>query len=142
MAENTHEDFRRHSDHGKLPSNRSFGLVFTAFFSILAFWPLLRHGAPVRMWAAAAAGVMLLLALAAPGVLEPANRLWMKLGLLLGRIVNPIILSLMFFLVFTPIALVMRLVGRDLLGLRGKPDTVSYWIPREPVAPGTLKNQF
>jgi hypothetical protein len=142
MAQNTHEDFRRHGEHGKLPSNRSFGLVFTAFFALLAFWPLVRHGAPMRTWAAGAAAVMLILALVAPGVLEPANRLWMKLGLLLGRIVNPIILSLMFFLVFTPIALLMRLFGRDLLRLHGDSRTASYWIGREPVAPGTMKNQF
>jgi hypothetical protein len=142
MAENTHEDFRRHGAHGKLPSNRSFGLVFTAFFSVLAFWPLVRHGAPVRLWAAGAAGVMLLLALVSPQVLEPANRLWMKLGLLLGRIVNPIVLSLMFFLVFTPVALILRWIGRDLLGLRRSPQAASYWIPREPIEPGTLKNQF
>lgn len=103
---------------------------------------MVRHGAPIRLWAAVAAGVMLLLALAAPKVLEPANRLWMKLGLLLGRIVNPIILSLMFFLVFTPIALLLRLFGRDLLRFRGDTQASSYWITRTPVEASTMKNQF
>lgn len=142
MAEQTHEDYRRHNVAHPLPSNRSFGFVFAIFFALLAFWPMVRHGQPVRLWAAAACGLMLLLALAAPAILEPANRLWMKLGLLIGRVVNPIVLSLMFFLIFTPIALVLRLLGKDLLRWRTEPGAASYWISRRDSEPASMKNQF
>lgn len=141
MAEQTHEDYRSHTTE-KLPSNRSFGLVFTVFFALLAFWPLARRGEPVRLWAAVASGVMLLLTLVAPNVLQPANRLWMKLGHLLGRIVNPIILSGMFFLLFTPIAFLLRLLGKDLLRWRRDAQAASYWIGRDDIQPDTMKNQF
>jgi hypothetical protein len=124
-------------------SDRSFGLVFAAFFALVGLLPLLLGRSP-RIWALGAAGVFLVAALVFPSVLAPLNRLWLKLGLLLHRIVSPIALGIMFFLVITPMGLVMRAMGKDFLRLRLDPAAESYWIPREPPgpAPESLKNQF
>src|SRR5467141_1274294 len=102
---NLHEDLGRHQT-VEGSSNRSFGLVFTVAFALLALAPL-RHHQPVRLWAAGASGLFLALSLAAPVVLGPLNALWLRLGLLLGRIVTPITLGVMFFVVFTPIGLLL-----------------------------------
>jgi hypothetical protein len=112
------------------PSDRSFGFVFTGVFSIIALLPLLRGGAP-RWWAVAAAVVILALALVWPRALAPANRIWLRIGLLLHRIVNPIVMGAIFYLVVTPFGLVMRLRRSGPASMR-RPDTAatSYWIPR------------
>ena len=91
-----------------------------------------------------ASAAIAVMALAAPGVLRPANRAWMKLGQLIGRITNPIITALLFFLVFTPVALVMRLMKKDPLRLGRSPDAASYWIERQPPGPepGSMTRQF
>jgi hypothetical protein len=125
------------------PSDRSFGLVFAAIFALIGLLPLLFGRGP-RVWALAAAGLFLLAALAFPPVLAPLNRLWLKFGLLLHRFVSPIALGIMFFLVITPMGLVMRAMGKDFLRLRLDPAADSYWIERKPPgpAPESLKNQF
>ncbi len=124
-------------------SDRTFGLVFTAFFAIVAVLPMLRDEPP-RLWALAAAGVFLLLALAVPRALAPLNRLWMKLGDILHRIASPIALAILFYGVVTPTGLLMRLFGKDPLRLRFDREAKSYWIAREPPgpAPESLKDQF
>lgn len=124
-------------------SDRSFGLVFAAFFALIGLLPLLLGRSP-RAWALGVGGVFLLAALLFPSVLAPLNRLWLRLGMLLHRIVSPIALGIMFFLVITPMGLVMRAMGKDFLRLRLDPEARSYWIPREPPgpAPESLKNQF
>ena len=112
------------------PSDRSFGFVFTGVFSVIALLPLWRGGAP-RWWAVAVAVVILALALVTPRALAPANRIWLRIGLLLHRIVNPIVMGVIFFLVVTPFGLVMRLRRSGPASMRrpGKTAT-SYWIPR------------
>ncbi len=127
----------------KTSSDRGFGLVFTAFFAIIAGLPLV-HGHPPRWPLLAVAVVFLSLALIKPGILAPLNRLWTKFGELLHRLMNPVIMGLMFFVVLTPMALLMRLTGKDPLRLRLDHDTDSYWIPRQPPGPPpeSLKNQF
>jgi hypothetical protein len=124
-------------------SDRAFGLVFTAFFAIVAVLPMLRSEPP-RPWAFAAAGVLLALALAAPRLLAPLNRLWLKFGDLLHRIVSPIALAILFYGVVTPTGLLMRLFGKDPLRLRFDREAKSYWIAREPPGPPpeSLKDQF
>ena len=124
-------------------SDRAFGVVFTVVFVIIGCWPLLDSAAP-RWWSLAIAGLFLVLALVRPQVLGPLNRLWIKFGLLLNRIVSPIVLGLMFYLVLTPSGFVMRLLGKDPLRLSFEPDAESYWIEREPPGPDTetMKNQF
>src|SRR5262245_23347122 len=137
-----HESFHREAN-VKGSSDRSFGLVFAAFFAIVAALPLL-FGAPLRWWALAVAGLFLLLALVAPAALAPLNRLWTKFGLLLHRVMSPVVLGVMFFLVITPIGLLMRLLGKDLLRLKFDRAAGSYWISREPPGPPpeSLKDQF
>ncbi|HEX3694668.1 MAG TPA: SxtJ family membrane protein [Polyangia bacterium] len=137
---NLPEDLRRHQA-VEGSSNRSFGLLFAAVLAALALAPL-RHHHPVRWWAAGSAGGFLLLALAAPRVLRPLNVVWLRLGLLMGRIVTPITLGVMFYAVFTPLGWVMRAAGKNLLGLRRPPDAQSYWIPRPPGEnPGAAMNR-
>ena len=115
-------------------SDRSFGFVFAAAGAVIGLLPL-RRGGSVRWWALAAGGVFLLLAIAMPGVLQPLNRAWFQFGLLLGKIVNPIVLSLLFFFLFTPAAVLFRLFGKDLLRLKPVPGAKSYWIQRQPPGP-------
>lgn len=133
------------SQHGavKKSSERTFGLVFAAFLGLLAFLPLLHHG-QVRLWALIAAAVFLAVAVVAPRLLGPLNHLWFLLGRLLHRIVNPVIMGLLFFVVITPAALLLRLAGKDLLRLKRDPQATSYWIHRTPPGPEpqSLKNMF
>jgi hypothetical protein len=138
-----HEHTPRHTSQIQSSTDRSFGFVFAAVFLIIALYPLL-HAAGIRIWAIAVSGVFLLLAALVPQVLAPANRLWTKFGLLLHHIVSPIALGILFFLVVTPTALLMRLFGKDPLRLRFDPAADSYWIKRDPPGPAadSLKNQF
>ncbi len=118
----------------QLPSNRAFGLVFFTFFLAVALWPLLSHQPP-RVWSLIASGVFLLLSLAAPGWLSPANRLWMRFGALLHTIVSPVILAVMFYGVVLPTGLMMRAFGNDPLRLKFDRGARSYWIKRDPPGP-------
>jgi Saxitoxin biosynthesis operon protein SxtJ len=142
MSAQTHEDFSRGESAGG-SSDRSFGLVFAVAFAFFGLIPLL-HGKPLRLWYLAASAVFLLLALTVPSVLHPLNGLWMRVGLLIGKVTNPIITGLMFFLVFTPAALVFRLLGKDPLRIKLDTAATSYWIIRQPPgpAPETMRNQF
>jgi hypothetical protein len=127
----------------ELPSNRAFGLVFFAFFLIVAAWPLFT-GRPPRIWALAASGAFLLLSLLVPAWLAPANRLWMRFGALLHGIVSPVVLAVMFYGVVLPTGLVMRALGKDALRLRFDRTARSYWIKREPAGPrpDSFRDQF
>jgi len=138
----THEDLRR-DDTVETSSDRFFGLLFFAVFLIIALWPLLK-GRPVYPVPLGIALTFLAVALIVPRWLAPLNRLWMKFGELLHRIVSPVILGIMFFGVITPVALLLRLAGKDLLRTKFDRDATSYWIPREPPGPekSSLKRQF
>ena len=138
----THEDLSRTHD-VKSSSDRSFGIVFAVVFAVLGLWPLVSGGA-ARWWSLGVAAAFLAVALAAPSLLAVPNRLWMRLGVLLNRIVSPVVLGIVFFLVVTPMGVVMRLLGKDPLRLRAKAPGATYWIAREPPgpAPETLTNQF
>jgi hypothetical protein len=124
-------------------SDRVFGLVFAAFFLITACLPLFSGGA-LRVWALMAGGVFLSLALFAPHTLTRLNRLWMRFGLLLGKIVSPIALGLLFLTVITPIGWALRLMGKDSMRLKPDPTADSYWIARNPPGPDpkTMNRQF
>jgi hypothetical protein len=139
-----HEDLTREEEvHGS--SDRSFGLVVAAFFAIVGLGPLL-HGslASIRWWALGVTAVFLALALLWTAPLRPLNRLWLRLGLLISKIVSPIVLAMLFYATVTPVGVLMRAVGKDPLRLRRNAATASYWIPREPPgpAPDSMKNQF
>jgi len=124
-------------------SNRTFGLVFAAFFSLVGLWPLLREQ-PLRIWALGLAGGFLIAALAWPAALGLLNRGWTRFGLLLHAIVSPIALGILFYGVITPMGVIMRLTGKDSMRLKFDRKTESYWIRREPPgpAPDSMTNQF
>ena len=124
-------------------SNRSFGLVFCAVFLVIGIVPWL-FGGQLRIWSLAVSAVFLVIALALPRVLEPLNKAWLRLGLVLHRIVSPIVLGIMFFGVITPIGLLMRVLGKDQLRLRFDGDARTYWIERRPPGPKpeSLPDQF
>ena len=128
----------------QLPSERRFGLLFTAVFAVAGVYAYLKGwGQTSIMSLAGLAGLIALITLIVPKVLAPFNRLWFELGQLMGRIVSPIVLGAIFFLILTPVSLFTRLFGRDELRLKRKAVT-SYWIDRtnenSPVE--TFKNQF
>jgi len=127
----------------KAGSDRSFGLVFAGFFTLVALLPAV-HGAPIRWWAQGVAAAFALIALLAPSLLRPLNRVWHALGLLLHHIVNPIIMAAMFYGAIMPMALLVRALGKDLLRLKRDPQAASYWIPREPPGPAanSMNKQF
>ena len=137
-----HEDLGR-KEEIKGSSDRSFGLVFTVVFALVGLWPVF-FGNAARPWALGIAAVFLIVALARPALLAPLNTLWLKFGLLLSRVVNPIVIGLLFYSTVTPIGLVMRLLGKDPLRLRFEPAATSYWIERDPPGPPpeSMKNQF
>ena len=124
-------------------SNRTFGLVFAAFFALVALLPVVR-GHAVRRWALPVSALFLLAALAAPKLLTPLNRAWTALGTLLHAIVNPLVLGILFYLVFTPFGWVLRRMGKDFLRLRHAPGTQTYWIVRQPPGPSpeSMSRQF
>lgn len=124
-------------------SDRSFGFVFAAVFSIIGCWPFL-HWQPPRWWALLIAGAFAVVAIIRPQLLHPLNRLWLALGRLLHKIVSPLVMGVVFFATVTPTAWVMRWRGKDLLSLKRRPDLETYWIKREPSRPETetMKNQF
>ena len=134
LGERSHPDVKSGSDKG-------FGLVFAAAFAIIAVWPLTGDGEGVRTWALGVAVAFVLIAFVAPKALAPLNRLWFRFGMLLGRIVTPIILAFLFYLTVTPVGIVMRLRGKDLLRKRIDKSADSYWIRRDDPM-GTMKNQF
>lgn len=139
-----HEDLSR-EDKVKGGSDRSFGFVFAVVFLLIALWPLIGSWTAfemIRLWALAISMVILLVALVVPRILAPANRLWIKFGLLLNRIVSPIVLGVMFFVVLTPVALFMRLRGKDLLNLRHDTEKETYWVSRTDDVPSSMNNQF
>jgi hypothetical protein len=128
-----HESFDR-EEAVRGSSERSFGLIFAAVFLVIAAFPL-AFGGGVRLWSLGVAALFALAALAAPRVLAPLNRVWLKFGLVLHRVVSPIVLGIMFFLVITPIGLLMRALGKDPLRLRFDRGAATYWIAREPPGP-------
>jgi hypothetical protein len=142
MQSATHESFSREHT-AKASSDRSFGLVFTAFFTLVAIWPLV-HKRPLRPWGFWIAGAFLLIALIAPKVLHPLNLVWTRFGLLLSKITNPIVTGLMFYLIFTPAGFLLRMFGKDILRLKYDASAPTYWIVRNPAgpAPESMRNQF
>ena len=138
----------------KLPSERSFGLLFTAVFVLAGCYAYYKGFGMLPVGAFFVVGALFFgVTMLAPTLLAPLNKAWFMLGILLGKIVNPIVMGVIFFAIITPIALGMKLAGRDALRLR-KPklpkskmsnqDASSYWIDRNPTGPdsASFKNQF
>lgn len=127
----------------QMGSERSFGLVFAAVFAIVGLLPIVR-GNEIRWWAVAIAGIFLIVALAAPKLLRPLNRIWFAFGLVLHKIITPVVMGALFFGAITPLAWLSRRCGKTFLPLRREPAVRSYWIVREPPgpAPESMKNQY
>ncbi|MGB0681352.1 MAG: SxtJ family membrane protein [Magnetovibrionaceae bacterium] len=132
-SENLHEDLDR-DDEVKVGSEKSFGIVFAVVFVIIGLLPLISGGAP-RIWSLSLAAAFLILGFFMPKALTPLNILWFKFGLLLHKIINPLIMGLLFFLTVTPIGLIMRLLGKRPLNLPFEPEAETYWIKRDPPGP-------
>ena len=124
----------------KISSNRNFGLVFFIVFLIVSTWPLTNEE-PVRIWSAIISLVFLILGLMNSKLLTPLNKLWFKFGMILGAIVSPIVMGVVFFLVVTPIGLIMKIMGKDLLNKKYDKKKRTYWIERDTLI-GTMKRQF
>ncbi len=137
-----HEDYER-TDEVKAGSERSLGVVFAGVFTIVGLMPLYGGGA-VRPWGIGLGVAFLFLALAFPAALRPLNIVWFRFGMLLHKVVNPLVMGLLFFLTITPFAVIMRLLGKDPLKRRFDHDADSYWIKRQPPgpAPDTMKRPF
>ena len=123
----------------KLGSNRSFGIVFFVVFIIVATYPLLNDNS-IRLWSLVVSIFFLILGVINSKILTPLNILWMKFGLLLGRIISPIVMGFVFFGVVTPISIMMRLLKKDLLNL-DRNNKKSYWLEKEKIK-SSMKNQF
>ena len=123
----------------KISSNKSFGIVFFLFFFIVSIWPLFKNE-DVRIWSLIISIIFLVLGLLNSSVLTPLNKIWFKFGILLGKFVSPIVMGIVFFGIVTPTSLIMRLLGKNLLGLKkSKKDT--YWIERSKIK-SKMTNQF
>ena len=123
----------------KIGSNKSFGIVFFTVFLIIAIWPLL-NGYEIRYWSLIISIVFLLLGILNLKILTPLNKIWFKIGILLGNVISPIVMSIIFFLVVTPTSFIMKILGKDLLNLK-KNTKNSYWIKKQNQN-SRMKNQF
>ena len=139
----TASELTSHAAEVRPGSNRSFGLVFAAVFAVIGCLPLWVGHMP-RWWAVVIAAALGIVAFVRPDLLAPLNRVWFRIGMVLSRVVSPIVLGVVYFLCVTPIGLIMRAMGKDVLALRWRGENTSYWIVREPhqPAPETMKNQF
>ena len=123
----------------KIGSNRSFGIIFFIVFLIIALWPIL-NSENIRVWSLIISIFFLFLGIFNSKLLTPLNRLWMKFGLLLGKIVSPVVMSVIFFGIVTPTGLVMRIFGKDILKLN-KNNNNSYWENKDN-SNNNMNNQF
>ena len=124
----------------KLPSNRSFGIVFFVFFFILALWPLLNNGQILKLPLFLSL-IFLLLGIFNSNILTPLNKIWMKFGLLLGSVISPIVMGIIFFGIITPTGFILRIFKKDILMLKIKPNNRTYWIDKDN-SNNDMKNQF
>ena len=123
----------------KISSNRSFGIVFFIVFLLIALYPL-TYSQDIRIWSVIISLIFFFLGLFNSKILTPLNKLWFKFGIFLGKIISPIIMGIIFFLVVTPIGLLMRLLGKDLINLKYN-NNKSYWIEKKGPK-SKMKNQF
>ena len=123
----------------KLPTNRNFGIVFSIVFLIIAIYPLISSG-DIRIWSLIVSIFFLFLGIFNSNLLSPLNKLWMKFGILLGNVISPIVMGIIYFLVVTPIGILLRLFRKDVLRLKND-DSNTYWIKKDNMN-NDMKNQF
>ncbi len=124
----------------KKTSEKSFGILFGVIFLIISLWPLLNSN-NLRLWSLAVSLTFFLISFLKPSLFKPFNNAWIKLGELLGRIIAPIVMAIVYFLILTPISLLVRLFGKDLIGMKFSNEIKSYWIKREKNL-GSMDKQF
>ena len=124
----------------KRSSNRSFGLLFFVFFLVISFW-LFTKNSEINLYLISIALIFLVLGLLNSKILSPLNKAWIKLGEILGRIVAPVVMAIVYFIILTPISLLVRLFGKDLIGMKFSNDINSYWIKRKKNL-GSMDKQF
>lgn len=136
-------DFKSNTE-VEIGTERSFGIVFAAVFIIIAFWPTLFHDGAIRLWAITIAVVFAALGIFTPRLLKPVNRIWFHFGNLLGKIVAPIVMGLIFFVTVTPIGLIRRVFVKDPLNEEFDPEAQTYWITKEKDSPvaTSMRQQF
>jgi hypothetical protein len=142
MQQSSHEVFFR-EEKVVAGSDRTFGLVMALVLTAVAAlnaW----HSGRLWPWSGGLAALLLAAAVLRPSLLHPLNLIWMKFGLLLHRVVNPVVMALLFYGTVLPTGLIMRMLGKDLLRLKREPDAASYWIVRQPAGPSpeTMRDQF
>ena len=123
----------------KIGSNKSFGIVFFIVFLIISIYPLLNNG-NIRIWSLVISLIFLILGVLNSKLLNPLNKIWFKFGIFLGKIISPIVMGIIFFLVVTPIAILMKLLQKDLLNLKFNKNN-TYWIEKSGPK-SKMKNQF
>ena len=124
----------------KIGSNKSFGIVFFVVFLLITLYPLLNNES-IRIWSLVISIIFLILGILDSKILSPLNKIWFKFGIFLGKIISPIVMGIIFFLVVTPTGIFMRILGKDLLNLKFKRDKKSYWLEKtDPKS--KMKNQF
>ena len=123
----------------RISSNQNFGIVFFVVFLLIAFYPI-TNSEDIRVWSLIISFIFIILGLLNSKILTPLNKLWFKFGIFLGKIVSPLIMGIIFFFVVTPIGLIMRMLGKDVLNLKQNKDK-SYWIEKNGPK-SKMKNQF
>jgi len=122
-----------------MSSNKSFGIVFFLFFLIISIYPFFDNG-QIKLWSLFISFIFLILGLLNSNLLTPLNKIWYKFGILLGNIISPLVMSLIFFLIVTPIALIIKIFKKDILNLK-KNNSKSYWIEKSGPK-SKMKDQF
>ena len=128
----------KNSSNIKRKDNIIFGILFFVFFLIIGFYPLISNE-PIRIWSIIVSSVFLIITIIKPNLFTFLNKLWIKFGILLGKIISPIVMGLVFYFVVTPIGILVKIFKKDVMGLkRGKS---SYWINRKDKLQ-SMKRQF
>ena len=123
----------------KIGSNKSFGIVFFIVFLIIALYPMLK-GQDLRLWSLIISFIFLILGMINSSILSPLNKIWFKFGILLGNIISPIVMAIVFFVVVTPTGIIMKILRKALIGLK-KNNKNTYWIEKK-AKMTSMKNQF
>ena len=124
----------------KLPSNRNFAIVFFVVFILIGLWPIFNNE-DLRYWALVISFVFLVLGIFNSKILSPLNKLWMKFGLILGLIVSPVVMGIIYFGVVTPTGILLRIFRKDVLKLKKNEEDKTYWIDKDNTN-SNMKNQF
>ena len=127
-------------DEIKIGSNKSFGIVFFIFFLIISLWPI-KNGGNLNIWLFSISIIFLILGVINSKLLKPLNFIWFKFGLLLGSIISPIVMSIIFFLVVTPTSILIKLFNKDILNLKKNKKKKTYWIEKT-VSKSQMNKQF